>query len=95
MVGSPQSGYIAQIQARTVGEAAVALGAGRARKSDPIDHAVGFVIHRKVGEQVVKGEALFTVHASDREKLEEVRTAVLSAHAFSPEPVEQLPLFYE
>jgi pyrimidine-nucleoside phosphorylase len=95
VVQSPQDGYLSQIQARTVGEAAVALGAGRARKSDPIDHAVGFVIHRKVGDRVEKGEPLFTIHANDREKLEEARTAVFSAHAFSTEPVERLPLFYE
>jgi pyrimidine-nucleoside phosphorylase len=94
-VNAPQSGYLAQIQARTVGEAAVALGAGRARKSDPIDHAVGFVIHHKVGDRVQKGEALFTVHANDREKLAEARQAVLSAHEFSEEAVEGLPLFYE
>jgi pyrimidine-nucleoside phosphorylase len=94
-VQSPQDGYLAQIQARTVGEAAVALGAGRARKSDPIDHAVGFVIHHKVGDRVERGEPLFTIHANDREKLVEGRQAVLSAHAFSPEPVERLPLFYE
>ena len=94
-VKSPQSGYLSQIQARTVGEAAVALGAGRARKSDPIDHAVGFVIQRKVGDQVEKGAPLFTVHANDRDKLAEAREAILSAHAFRTEPVERLPLFYE
>ena len=95
VVKSPQNGYVAQIQARSIGEAAVALGAGRARKSDPIDHAVGFVIHRKVGDQVEKGEPLFTVHANDEEKLAEARGAGLSAHEFSSEPVERLPLFYE
>jgi len=95
VVEAPQNGYVAQIQARTVGEAAVALGAGRARKSDPIDHAVGFLIQRKVGDQVVKGEALFTIHANDREKLAEAREAILSAHVFSAEPVERLPLFYD
>jgi pyrimidine-nucleoside phosphorylase len=94
-VKSPESGYLSQIQARTVGEAAVALGAGRARKSDPIDHAVGFVIQRKVGDQVEKGNPLFTVHANDREKLAEAREAILSAHAFRTEPVERLPLFYD
>jgi pyrimidine-nucleoside phosphorylase len=92
---SPQSGYLAQIQARTVGEAAVALGAGRARKSDPIDHAVGVVIHHKVGDQVEKGEPLFTIYANDEEKLEAAREAILSAHAFSEESAERLPLFYE
>jgi pyrimidine-nucleoside phosphorylase len=95
VVESPRGGYLAQIQARSVGEAAVALGAGRARKSDPINHAVGFVIHHKVGDQIEKGERLFTIHANDREKLAEARGAVLSAHAFSEEPVERLPLFYE
>jgi pyrimidine-nucleoside phosphorylase len=95
VVESPRNGYVAQIQARSVGEAAVALGAGRARKSDPVDHAVGFVIHHKVGDQVEKGEPLFTIHANDREKLAEAGEAVLSAHAFSEEPVERLPLFYD
>ena len=95
VVEAPQDGYLSQIQARTIGEAAVALGAGRARKSDPVDHAVGFVIHRKVGDRVERGDPLFTIHANDKEKLEEARQAVLSAHAFSREPVERLPLFYE
>ena len=95
VVESPRNGYLAQIQARSVGEAAVALGAGRARKSDSIDHAVGFVIHHKVGNQVEKGEPLFTIYANDRAKLTEAREAVLVAHAFSEEPVERLPLFYE
>jgi pyrimidine-nucleoside phosphorylase len=78
-----------------VGEAAVALGAGRARKSDPVDHAVGFLIHRKVGDPVEKGDPLFAIHANDRDKLAEAREAILSAHAFSPDPVERLPLFYD
>ncbi len=94
-VKSPQNGYVAQIQARTVGEAAVALGAGRARKSDPIDHAVGILVHHKVGDQVEKGEPLFTIHANDKEKLEEARKEIFSAHSFAEEPVERLPLFYE
>jgi pyrimidine-nucleoside phosphorylase len=94
-VESPRNGYLAQIQARIVGEAAVALGAGRAKKSDAIDHAVGFIIHHKVGDQVEKGDLLFTIHANDQEKLAEARDAVLSAHAFSEEPVERLPLFYD
>jgi pyrimidine-nucleoside phosphorylase len=95
VVKSPRNGYLAEIQARSVGEAAVVLGAGRARKSDPIDHAVGFLIHHKVGDQVEKGDPLFTIHANSEEKLEEVRKVVFSAHQFSDEPVEQLPLFYE
>jgi hypothetical protein len=69
-----------------VGEAAVALGAGRAKKSDPIDHAVGFVIHKKVGDDIEKGESLFTIHANDEQKLAEAREAGLAAHSFSDVP---------
>jgi pyrimidine-nucleoside phosphorylase len=95
VVKSPQNGYVAQIQARIVGEASVALGAGRARKSDPIDHAVGFIIHHKVGDPIENGEPLFTIYANDQAKLVEARDAVFSAHVFSKEPVEHLPLFYD
>ena len=94
VVKAPQSGYLSEVQARTIGEAAVALGAGRAKKSDPVDHAVGFVIHHKVGDRVEQGEPLFTIHANDESRLSDARQAVLSAHKFSQEPVEKLPLFY-
>ncbi len=93
-VKAPRSGFISQVHARTVGEAAVALGAGRAKKSDPIDHAVGFLIHKKVGDPVESGEPLFTVHANDSAKLAEARRAVLQAYAFSDTKVPPLPLFY-
>jgi thymidine phosphorylase len=99
VVESPKSGYLSEIHARIVGEAAVALGAGRARKSDPIDHAVGFLIRfliqRKVGDQIAAGESLFKIHANDKEKLSEARKAILSAHRFSDDPVERLPQFYD
>jgi pyrimidine-nucleoside phosphorylase len=95
VVNAPQSGYISQVHARLVGEASVALGAGRAKKSDSIDHAVGFLIHKKVGDKVEKGEALFEIHANDEGKLIEAHKAVLSAYAFSDEFVSPLPLFYE
>ena len=94
VVESPRNGYLAQIQARSVGEAAVTLGAGRAKKSDSIDHAVGFIIHHKVGDMVEKGEPLFTIHANDESKLADAREAVLAAHSFSTAEIAPLPLFY-
>ncbi|MGZ9224365.1 MAG: thymidine phosphorylase [Anaerolineales bacterium] len=94
VVESPRNGYLAQIQARSVGEAAVSLGAGRAKKSDPIDHAVGLIIHHKVGDKLKKGEPLFTIHANDGSKLSEAREAVLAAHSFRADKVASLPLFY-
>jgi pyrimidine-nucleoside phosphorylase len=93
-VKAPRRGSISQVHARSVGEAAVALGAGRAKKSDPVDHEVGFVIHTKVGDRVEKGDPLFTIHANDEDKLAEAREIVLAAHTFSDESVEPLPLFY-
>ncbi|MCX6080356.1 MAG: thymidine phosphorylase [Chloroflexi bacterium] len=94
VVAAPVSGYLAQIHARLIGEAAVDLGAGRAKKGDLIDHAVGFEILHKVGEQIQAGEPLCIVHANDREKLNRAREAVLAAHTFSQTAVKPLPLFY-
>ncbi len=95
VVNAPRNGFISQVHARIVGEASVALGAGRAKKSDSVDHAVGFIIHKKVGDQVREGEPLFEIHSNDKAKLDEARKAVLSAYQFSDEFVPPLPLFYE
>jgi pyrimidine-nucleoside phosphorylase len=95
VVNAPRSGFISQVHARSVGEAAVVLGAGRAQKGDPVDHAVGFIIHKKVGDAVQKDEPLFEVHANDEAKLADAREAVLAAHQFSDKSVPPLPLFYE
>jgi pyrimidine-nucleoside phosphorylase len=95
VVEAPESGYLEQVQARIIGEAAVALGAGRAKKGDPVDHAVGFVVHHKVGDRVEKGQPLFTVHANDESLLVEARQAVLAAYRWADAPVPALPLFYD
>ena len=94
IVPAPQSGYLAVINAREVGETSVQLGAGRVKKGDPIDPAVGIVVHRKVGDRVEQGQPLFTVHASSQEQLDAAVERLLAAHQFSAEPVEPLPLFY-
>ncbi len=94
VVKAPRSGYLSKVEARSVGEASVALGAGRAKKSDAIDHAVGFIIHHKVGDKVEQGEPLFTIHANDEKRLAEAKARVLAAHEFSDTSVPPLPLFY-
>jgi len=94
VVMSPKSGYLDQVQARSVGEAAVELGAGRAKKGDPVDHAVGFVIHHKVGDKIEKGQPLFTIHANNEKLLARARETVLAAHSWNDTPVPALPLFY-
>ncbi len=92
---APRSGYLSEIDAQEVGETAVVLGAGRAKKDDLIDHAVGIVIHHKVGDYVEAGEPLFTVHANRSAALVEARQRLLDAHAWSDEAVPALPLFYD
>jgi pyrimidine-nucleoside phosphorylase len=95
VVKSDRSGTLSQVNARMIGEAAVALGAGRARKGDAVDHAVGLIIHRKVGERVEKGEPLFTIFANDATKLTQVRESLQAAFEWSDTPVASLPLFYD
>lgn len=93
-VRSPRAGYLRAVDARVVGETSVDLGAGRAKKGDSIDHAVGIVVHHKVGEKVEKGEPLFTLHANDESRLDSARKRVLDAHAWSERKTKPLPLFY-
>jgi pyrimidine-nucleoside phosphorylase len=91
---APRSGYVAALDAAEIGLTSVDLGAGRAKKGDTIDHAVGIIVHRKVGDQVEAGEALFTVHANDEAKLESASQRLLQAVEWSGAPVKPLPLFY-
>lgn len=93
-ITAPKRGYMREVHARKIGEAAVDLGAGRAKKGDPIDHAVGVMVHVKVGDHVEAGQTLFSVHARERSHLEKARKALLEALSWSDEPVAALPLFY-
>lgn len=92
---SPVDGYLAGIDAETVGNVSVELGGGRAKKTDKVDFAVGIMIHHKVGEKIKAGQPLFTVHANDRERLEKAKIDLLNAHSWSEKPVIELPLFYD
>ena len=94
-IKSGREGFLKEIHAQKVGEVAVMLGAGREKKGDSIDHAVGLVIHHKVGEYVGLGEPLFTVHANHAELLETARLRLNEAHLWSDEAIDPLPLFYE
>jgi pyrimidine-nucleoside phosphorylase len=93
-VPAPRSGYLAGVNAVEVGWAVVYLGGGVEQKGQPIDHSVGVLVHHKVGDLVREGTPLFTVHASDEEKLAAARERVLAAHTFSDGPVQPPPLFY-
>ena len=94
VVESPETGYLARIDAREVGETAVILGAGRARKGESIDHAVGIEILHKIGDSVRTGQPLIVVHAGNETAFEVARQRLLLAHQWSREPLDPLPHFY-
>lgn len=93
-VPSPNEGYLSRIDALTIGETSVEMGAGRAKKEDKIDHAVGIVIHNKVGDHIKAGEPLFTLHARDEKSFEMARKRILTAYDWSSDKCKPLPLFY-
>jgi pyrimidine-nucleoside phosphorylase len=90
-VNAPRSGYVAALNALAIGESAMRLGAGRLKKGDAIDLAVGIVLRKKIGDAVKLGEPLFTVHANDEEKLRAERGAMLDAYQWSDEAVTPPP----
>jgi pyrimidine-nucleoside phosphorylase len=71
------------------------LGAGRARKTDPIDPAVGVIVHHKVGDRVTKGDGMFTVYANDEQRLARARELLLQAPVYRNREQEPLPTFYD
>ncbi len=87
-----QGGTIAAIDAEALGHATVTLGAGRFTKGESIDHAVGIVLARKVGDTVEAGEPLLTVHAQDDAQVATVTPGLLAAYRWSAGPVARPPL---
>lgn len=91
---SPRAGYVHAINALEVGLTAMILGGGREKKGDTIDHAVGVVLRKKVGDRVAAGEPLCEIHANDRGQLEEARERLLAAYTIGDGPVARPPLIH-
>lgn len=87
-------GYVRGLSARRVADAAMALGAGRERKEDPVDHAVGVVCRSKRGDSVDRGDQLAEIHARDEEAAEAAERALLGAYEIGDEPAGR-PLVLE
>ncbi len=95
-VVASEAGIVQAIDGREVGLVAVQLGAGRAKREDVIDLAVGIRIDRKVGEAVAVGEALATVLLGAESNLSESLVARLrAAFVVGPAPVAARPLILE
>ncbi|MFH1435097.1 MAG: thymidine phosphorylase [Pseudomonadota bacterium] len=78
-IHAAEAGWVTGINARAVGYACIALGAGRVKAEDNVDFGAGIYLHRKAGERVDQGEKLATLYSSMREKLEEASTIALGA----------------
>ncbi len=92
---APRAGHVAAVDAQTVGESSMALGAGRGRKEDRIDYGVGVEVLVKVGDSVAAGQPLFVVHANDPGRLAQAQADLATAVEWSDRPVPPLPLFYD
>ena len=68
VVLAPASGLLSRLDAYAVGVAAWRLGAGRARKEDPVSAGAGVVLHAKPGQQVRRGDPLLTLFADDGDR---------------------------
>lgn len=86
---SPISGYVKEIITDEIGMASLVLGGGRETKESVIDLSVGFIIHKKIGDFVQKGEKLATIHANDKKKLTDAKERFLQAYHFSDANVEK------
>ena len=82
-VEADASGRVGAIATRDIGLAVVALGGGRTRPDDVIDHAVGLTRLMPVGSDIVKGEALALVHARSQEDAMRAADAVRAAYVLS------------
>ena len=94
-VVASKSGVVGAINAKEVGLTAMELGAGRASKGDAVDHAVGVVVHCKVGDRLERGDALFTVHANKADQRDTAVRRLLQTVSLTDTEVEPLPLFYK
>lgn len=90
-----ETGFVAQVHPVMVAQASLELGAGRAQKSDPIDPAVGVVVHRKVGDRVRVGDVMFTVHANDQASLARAIELLERAPVYRSREQHPLPTFYD
>jgi thymidine phosphorylase len=85
VVPAPVDGVLVGMDAYAVGVAAWRLGAGRARKEDPVQAAAGVVMHAKPGAQVRGGEPLFTLHTDEPERFARAEELLSAAVTVAPE----------
>ena len=91
-VAPASAGVVERVDVRAVGLAVVALGGGRARETDPVDHSVGLTEVAAPGERVGRGERpLAIVHAADADAAERAANALRDAYVLGEAPREVAP----
>ena len=92
---SQKDGYIQSMNAKEIGKIVCDLGAGRIRKEDSIDNAVGIVLNKKVSDKVEKGDTLVTIYANSKEKLEEAKKKLLEVIKIGEQEIEKPKMILE
>jgi thymidine phosphorylase len=92
LVRSTVDGHVSTVDALKIGVAAWRLGAGRARKEDPVSASAGVLLHRRPGDRVRAGEVLFELRTDDADRIAAALAAadgavVVSDTAPAPEPL--------
>jgi pyrimidine-nucleoside phosphorylase len=94
-VTSPRGGYVSSIEAEYIGAASNMIGAGRERKEDSIDPAVGIILEVKVGEKVDAGSVLCRIYYTREEHVEDAAEMVEDAFRISAQKPDERELILE
>lgn len=92
-VEAKEDGYVTEMIANEIGNAASMLGAGRLTKDAEIDLAVGLIMNKKIGDKVIKGDSLVTIH-SNSEDVSAVKEKIYEAYRISETKGKAQPLIY-
>lgn len=93
-IKAQRGGYISFMDAYSIGQAARLLGAGRSTKEDKIDHRVGIVLHKRVGERVEKGETLAEFYVAREDNLQEAINTFDRGIIIDDQPPKLKPVIY-
>ncbi|MCW2810172.1 MAG: Thymidine phosphorylase [Friedmanniella sp.] len=91
VVAAEADGWLAELDAMAVGVAAWRLGAGRARKEDPVQAAAGVTLGAKPGDRVRKGQPLIRLHTDTPERFARAREALVGAVRVTADPPPERP----
>lgn len=94
-VYSSTAGYIQSMNAKEIGKIVCELGAGRIRKEDSIDNAVGIILHKKVSEKIEKDEKMVTIYANSAEKMKVAKRRLLEEIKIDKEAIEKPKMILE